>query len=349
MSERALRIGTRGSELALWQARHVAESLGRLPGAPPTELVVIRTEGDLVTDLPLSRVAGKAFFTREIEDALSRAEIDLAVHSLKDLAVTESPGLALGAVLAREDPRDVLIARQGAAFKTLGGRALEDEALDALPAGARVGTCSLRRRALLARWRPDLELADLRGNVPTRIRRLDEGPLDKSRMDAIVLAAAGVKRLGLADRISAFLPPARMLPAPGQGAIAVQIRTADSETRDWVERLDDPTARAATAAERAFLFRLEGGCQVPVGALAELAGTRLTIAGIVCSLDGRRAVEGRLDAEVGDVAAAGARAMTQAEELGHALAEELLARGAGEILAGIRLSSGGSLPSESSP
>ncbi len=324
-SSGSLRIGTRGSELALWQARHVAEQLAALPGAPPTELVVIRTQGDRVTDLPLSQVAGKDFFTREIEHALSSAEIDLAVHSLKDLATSEPPGLALGAVLAREDPRDVLIARQGAA-----PRALDGGTLDTLPAGARVGTCSLRRRALLARWRPDLELVDLRGNVPTRIRHLDEGALDKSCMDAIVLAAAGVKRLGLAGRISAFLPTARALPAPGQGAIAVQVREADTETRSWVERLDDAATRAATAAERAFLARLEGGCQVPVGALAEIEGTRLTIAGIVCSLDGRKAVEGRLEGEADD-----------AEALGLALAEELLARGAGEILAAIRLRSEG--------
>ena len=324
-SSGSLRIGTRGSELALWQARHVAEGLGRLPGAPPVELVGIRTEGDRVAELPLTRVAGKAFFTGEIEEALSRGEIDLAVHSLKDLATATPPGLVLGAVLAREDPRDVLLVRQDLASAALGS------GLDALPAGARVGTCSLRRRALLSRWRPDLELADLRGNVPTRIERLDEG-----RFEAIVLAAAGVKRLGLEHRIGAFLPPDRVLPAPGQGAIAVQVREADAEVRAWIERLDDPATRAATAAERALLARLEGGCQVPVGALAELAGRRLAIAGIVCSLDGRMAVEGRLAVEI----AAGAEARAEAEDLGRALADDLLGRGAGEILASIRGLSG---------
>ncbi len=330
-SSGSLRIGTRGSELALWQACHVAERLGRLPGAPPVELVVIRTEGDRVAELPLTRVAGKAFFTGEIEDALSRGEIDLAVHSLKDLAVANPPGLLIGAVLPREDPRDVLIVRRDLVSGSPSGTGL-----DTLPAGARVGTCSLRRRALLARWRSDLELVDLRGNVPTRIQRLDEGPPDKSRMDAIVLAAAGVKRLGLEGRISAFLPPERVLPAPGQGAIAVQVREADAGTRAWVERLDDPATRAATAAERAFLARLEGGCQVPVGALAELEGTRLSIAGIVCSLDGRQAVEGSLEAEIAGGEEARFHDQFEAAKLGDALAADLLRRGAGEILAGIR-------------
>lgn len=300
----ALKIGTRGSALALWQARHVAAALAALPGAPPTELAVIKTAGDRQTELPLWQVEGKSFFTREIEEALLAGRIDLAVHSLKDLATADPPGLALAAILARDDPRDVLIARPG--IRTL----------DDLPPGARVGTSSLRRRALLARLRGDLELLDLRGNVPTRIERLDEG-----RYDAIVLAAAGLKRLGLEGRISGFLEPEQLLPAPGQGALAVQVRVDDEATRHWVERLDDAAARATTTAERAFLARLEGGCQVPVGALAELDGSRLRLAGVVCALDGTRAVEGRRDG-----------AASEAVVLGVALAEELLRRGAGESL-----------------
>jgi hydroxymethylbilane synthase len=322
VSGRVLRIGTRGSELALWQARHVAEGLGRLPGAPAVELLVIRTAGDRVADLPLTRVAGKAFFTGEIEDALSKGDIDLAVHSLKDLAVAGPPGLVIGAVLARDDPRDVLILRRDLASAAPAG-----SGLDALPAGARVGTCSLRRRALLARWRADLGLVDLRGNVPTRVQKLDGG-----QYEAIVLAAAGVRRLGLEERISAFLPPERVLPAPGQGAIAVQVREGDGETRAWIEKLDDPAARAATTAERAFLARLEGGCQVPVGALAEWRSSRLSLAGVVCSLDGRKAIEGRVEAEMG----AGEEGRRKAERLGEGLADDLLRRGAGEVLAGIR-------------
>jgi len=321
-----VRIGTRGSELALWQARHVAARLGAMPDAPPTELVTVRTEGDLLTDVPLSQVTGKAFFTREIEEALLAGEIDLAVHSLKDLATALPPGLALGAVLARDDPRDALVVR--AELREELRQELRDELgssarpvdLDALPPGARVGTSSLRRQALLARWRPDLEPVDLRGNVPTRLRRLDEG-----RFDAVVLAAAGLARLGLEARIDSYLPPERFPPAVGQGALAIQARADDEETLRRVAQLDDPPSGAATTAERALLARLEGGCQIPVGALAEVKGDRLTLAAMVCALDGSRAIDGHQEGDVADAAAVGA-----------ALAEELLARGAGEIIAALR-------------
>lgn len=306
---RALRLGTRGSDLALWQSRHVAARLAALPGAPPTELVTIRTNGDLLTDVPLSQVVGKAFFTEEIEQALSAGEIDLAVHSLKDLATAVPKGLVLGAVLPRDDPRDVLLSARS-----------DHGGVDSLPPAARVGTSSLRRQALMARWRSDLELVDLRGNVPTRVRKLDLG-----QFDAIVLAAAGLQRLGLERRIDAFLSVERFLPAVGQGAIAIELRADDAETLRWVAQLDDPATRAATTAERALLARLEGGCQVPVGALAEVDGDRLTLAAIVCSLDGNSVVEGRT---VGDAAGPVA--------LGEALAEDLLRRGAARILASIR-------------
>ncbi|KAB2959976.1 MAG: hydroxymethylbilane synthase, partial [Thermoanaerobaculia bacterium] len=272
---RPLRLGTRGSDLALWQSRHVAARIAALPGAPEVELVVIRTAGDNIADVPLSQVAGKAFFTREIEEALLSGEVDLAVHSLKDLATEMPSGLAIGAVLERQDPRDVLLA---AAPVTL----------DTLPAGARVGTSSLRRKALLARARPDLVAVELRGNVPTRIRRLLEG-----RYDAIVLAAAGVNRLGLTAEVREHLDPERFLPAVAQGAMAVQLRSADSETTRWVASLDDGPTRASTAAERALLGRLEGGCQIPVGAFAEVAGGKLRLRAAVCALDGRRVVAGQ--------------------------------------------------------
>ena len=306
---RALRLGSRGSELALWQARHVAERLEAGSGGVPCELVSIRTAGDQIPDLPLHQVEGRAFFSREIEQALASGEIDLAVHSLKDLATAMPEGLTLGAVLPREDPRDVLLTPPGV-----------DLDLDRLASGARVGTSSLRRRALLARWRPDLELLDLRGNVPTRLRALDEG-----RFDAIVLAAAGIKRLGLGERARAWLPVERFLPAVGQGAIAVQVRAEAAEVVRRVADLDDAATRAAVTAERALLARLEGGCQVPLGALAEVHGGRLELAAIVCSLDGKVAIEGT---RVGDPADPGG--------VGEALAEELLRRGAGEILAAIR-------------
>jgi hydroxymethylbilane synthase len=304
---RPLRIGTRGSDLALWQARRVSELVSLLPGAPPVELVIIRTEGDRITDVPLSRVAGKAFFTKEIEQALAAGEVDLAVHSLKDLATALPYGLELGAVLEREDPRDALLA--GAPVT-----------LDSLPSGARVGTSSLRRRAMLARARPDLELLELRGNVPTRVERMLEG-----RYDAIVLAAAGVVRLGLTGHVRERLSLDRFLPAVAQGAMAVQTRERDERVLEWVRPLDHAATRAATAAERSLLARLEGGCQIPVGALAEVAGGRLSVRAEVCSLDGRRTVAGRREGGV-----------EEAERLGAALADELADRGAAAILAEIR-------------
>jgi len=302
-----LRLGTRGSELALWQSRHVAELLARLPGAPPVELVPIRTSGDAITDAPLSQIEGRAFFTKEIEDALLAGEIDLAVHSLKDLATELPAGLTLGAILERADPRDALIARRGDGY-------------EGLPVGARIGTSSLRRRALLHRWRPDVAVVDMRGNVPTRVARLDAGDLD-----GIVLAAAGLERLGLGHRVTELLPTTRVLPAAGQGAIAVEIREDDAATRSVVALLDHDSTRAATFAERALLGRLEGGCQVPVGALAEVREGRLHLAAVVCSLDGRRIAEATGE---GDLAAPARVAET--------VAEALLRTGAGAILASVR-------------
>ncbi len=307
-----LRIGTRASALARWQAEHVAAALRAIPGAPEPELVLIKTEGDLIQDVPLSQVEGQAFFTKEIEEALLNETVDLAVHSLKDLATEMPPGLALGAVLEREDPRDALIAS--------GTISLED-----LPAGARVGTSSLRRRALLARWRPDLELAELRGNVPTRIQKLDDGGYD-----AIVLAAAGVKRLGMEDRISSYLPFDRFLPAVSQGAIGVQIRSEDEAVAQWVGTLEHPPTRITTTAERALLRTLEGGCHVPVGGFAELEGETLGIWGVICSLDGVTSVEGSTEGPV-----------ELAEVLSVSLAEDLLARGGNAILDEIRKAGGG--------
>jgi len=273
--------------------------------------VPIRTSGDVVTEVPLSQVAGRAFFTKEIEEALLAGEIDLAVHSLKDLATDLPVGLALGAILERADPRDALIARRGGGY-------------EALPPGARVGTSSLRRRALLRRWRSDVEVVDMRGNVPTRVARLEAGDLD-----GIVLAAAGLERLGLGHRVTEVLPTARVLPAAGQGAIAIEIRADDDVTRSAVAPLDHDHTRAATAAERALLGRLEGGCQVPVGALAEVRGDRLHLAAAVCSLDGRRIAEA---AEEGDLASPVA--------LAEAVADALLRVGAGAILASVREASG---------
>jgi hydroxymethylbilane synthase len=252
-------------------------------------------------------VGGKSFFTKEIEQALLDHRVDVAVHSLKDVATELPAGLDLGAVLEREDPRDVLLSSSG-------------DGLESLPQGARVGTSSLRRRALVARWRPDLELVDLRGNVPTRIRKLADG-----EYDAIVLAAAGVKRLGLESNITAYLPLDRVLPAVAQGAIVVQTRQGDEGVLGWIRQLDDADTRRATTSERSLLSRLEEGCQVPVGALARVEGEELTLRAVIASLDGSRAVEG---AQSGPV--------QQSQSTGRELADKLLAEGGDSILDEIR-------------
>lgn len=306
-SGRALRIGTRGSALALWQAEHVAARIRSQPGSPPVELVRVETEGDRIQDVALSRLPGKAFFTKELERAILDGAVDLAVHSLKDVETAMTPGLEIAAVLEREDARDVLVAGAGVG-------------LSAVPRGARIGTSSLRRQAFLRRWRDDLEVAELRGNVPTRIRKLDDG-----EYDAIVLAAAGVKRLGLTDRIGDFFPAMILPPAVSQGAIGVQTRADDEDVTRWLAALDHEPARRATDAERSLLREVEGGCQVPLGAHATLAGGQLTLSAAVCSLDGAVAVEGTRTGPA-----------TGAVEVGRELGRELLARGAAAIMDDIR-------------
>jgi len=292
----------------MWQAEHVARLIREIPGAPSVRLVTIRTSGDLIKDAPLSKVEGKSFFTKEIEQALSEGTVDLAVHSLKDLETRMPSGLMLAAILEREDPRDVLIGPSGVT-------------IDTLPAGATVGTSSLRRRALLARLRSDIRLRELRGNVPTRIGKYLDG-----EYDALILAAAGVKRLNLEEHVAEYLSPERMCPAVSQGAVAVQIRDGDHDTDVWLARLDHADTRHATSAERALLRRLEGGCQVPVGGLATIVTSTLTIYATICSLDGSTFVEG---SESGPV--------DRCEELGRTLAEALLAKGGADILEHIRV------------
>lgn len=307
--DRTIRLGTRGSRLALWQAYHVQALIGGLPGAPPVEIITISTEGDRIRDVPLSQVSGQAFFTKEIEQALLEDRIDLAVHSMKDLATVMPDGLVLAAVPEREDPRDAILSRSG-------------EGLEHLPAAARIGTSSLRRKAFVAYQRPDLELVELRGNVPTRIQKLDAG-----EYDAILLAAAGVKRLGLGDRISALLDPTVFSPAPGQGALALQTREADTGTRQWLQTLEHLPTRQATTAERTLLRQVEGGCQVPVGVFTTIYDGKLELRAVVCSLDGRQSVDGLLQGPV-----------DQAAEIGAKVAEQLLAKGGEEILSTIRTS-----------
>jgi hydroxymethylbilane synthase len=303
---RTVRIGTRASALALWQAREVAARIAAQPAAPAVELVHIRTSGDQQVDVPLWQVGGRAFFTREIDRALLAAEVDVAVHSLKDLPTQLDEGLALAALLPRADPRDALVSRSGAV-------------LAQLPAGARIGTSSLRRRAFLARLRPDAVPLELRGNVPTRIERLQRG-----EYDAIVLAAAGLARLDLAQHVTEFLSPDSFPPAVSQGVIGVCARSGDIETQRLLVALDDREARLAATAERALLRRLEGGCQVPLGALATVQGGDLSLMACICALDGTRQLSARGRAPAGDAAA---------EALGVRIAEELLARGAADLMA----------------
>jgi hydroxymethylbilane synthase len=314
VSARALRIGTRASQLALWQARHVEALLRAQPAAPPVELVHIKTSGDIEGEVPLWKVGGRAFFTREIDQALVNGVVDIAVHSLKDLPTTLEAGVTLAAMLARADPRDALLSRDGAGLLQL-------------PRGARLGTSSLRRRAFLARLRPDVVLAELRGNVPTRIARLKQGDYD-----AIILASAGLERLGLKSDITEYLGPQDFPPAVSQGVIAVCARAADTETLRWLTPLDNRAARVAASAERALLKRLEGGCQVPLGALATIVHGRLDLDASVCALDGSRWLAARgsasrpLDASL-------AAAIADAVELGERVAVDLLGQGAAALMA----------------
>jgi hydroxymethylbilane synthase len=306
---RTLRIGTRGSALALWQAHHVEALIGSQPGAPPVELVRIRTEGDVRTDVPLWQIGGRAFFTKEIDKALLSNEIDIAVHSLKDLSTVLESGIDLAAALEREDPRDALLSRSGARLVDL-------------PRGARVGTSSLRRRAFVARARPDIELLELRGNVPTRIERLKNGDYD-----AIILAAAGLRRLGLDQHISELLSLEEFPPAVSQGAIGVCMRTGDAEAGRWLQKLDERASRLATTAERALLRKLEGGCQVPLGAIGTLEGDTLRLHAAVCALDGSKLIQAKSQMPA---------TLANAVILGQRLAEDLLAQGAAGLMANER-------------
>ena len=308
-SSRVLRIGTRGSALALWQAHHVEALIKSQPGAPTVELVRIKTEGDVRTDVPLWQIGGRAFFTKEIDKALLGNEIDIAVHSLKDLSTVLDPGIELAAALEREDPRDAVLSRSGARLMDL-------------PKGARVGTSSLRRRAFIARLRPDIELLELRGNVPTRIERMKNGDYD-----AIILAAAGLRRLELDHHISELLPVDEFPPAVSQGAIGVCMRTGDSDAEQWLKKLDNRASRLATTAERALLRRLEGGCQVPLGAIGSLDGETLRLQAVVCSLDGKKNIQAKSQL---------AASLENATTLGQKVADDLLSQGAASLMANER-------------
>ncbi|HRD65568.1 MAG TPA: hydroxymethylbilane synthase [Candidatus Competibacter sp.] len=303
MHSNTLRIATRKSALAIWQAEHVAERLRRAHPGLQIELIGMVTRGDKILDSPLSKVGGKGLFVKELEQGLLEGRADLAVHSMKDVPVDFPDGLGLTAILAREDPRDAFVSNHY----------LQP---DALPSGATVGTSSLRRQCQLAARYPDWEIRSLRGNVNSRLAKLDAGDYD-----AIILAAAGLKRLGLANRIASVLEPERSLPAIGQGAIGVECRLDDARTRELVAALDDPPTRIRVAAERAFNARLQGGCQVPIAGYAVLKGEELWLRGLVGEPDGSRIVTGEIRGPANAAAA-----------LGTTLAEDLLGRGAGAIL-----------------
>ena len=295
-------VGTRGSDLALTQTRWVVAQLVRHYPDVEVQIKSVRTQGDILRTASLAQIGGTGVFVKEIESALVAGEIDLAVHSLKDLPVRQPTGVIIGAVCPREDPRDVLISTRA------GG-------LDGLPEGAVVGTGSLRRRAQLLVHRPDLEVRDIRGNVGTRLRKLRD-----EEYDAIVLAAAGLKRLGYTVE-GQYLPLDIMLPAVGQGALAVEIRDGDPVTAPFMEAVDDPTTRAAVLAETTFLAAFGSGCAVPIGAYAEISGETMLMKGMVASLDGERHLRDELSGPARDP-----------EALGLSLARVLLARGAGEII-----------------
>ncbi len=318
-----LRIGSRGSQLALWQANHISALL-RARGHE-IEIEIIHTTGDKITDVALAMVGTKGMFTKEIEEALAAGRVDLAVHSLKDLPTELPPGFEIAAITERQDPRDAFCSRHYSSFQEL-------------PQGARVGTSSLRRQAQLKAVRPDLDIHPLRGNVDTRLRKLEQG-----EYDAIILASAGLKRLGKTELIKQIIPAEIMCPAAGQGALGIEIRQGDAATRQHLEFLNDPAARAATTCERALLNSLGGGCQVPIGAFAEVRfspadkthagadafvrplasseGVRLHLESIVADPDGSKLLRDSRDGRIED-----------AEKLGNAAGAALLARGGDQIL-----------------
>ena len=336
---RELRLGTRGSQLALWQARAVAARIAET-GGPSCRIDIIKTSGDRLQEAPLSEVGGKRLFVKEIEDALLRRDVDLAVHSSKDMPVVLPEGLRVGAVLPREDPLDAIVLPQMVRLKAdpttatyadpttppYAGSGFSrtmtiEDLVAALGQSPRIGTGSVRRIAQLIRLMPGALFEPIRGNLDTRLRKLDAG-----EYDALVLAAAGLRRLSFASRISMTLQSDTCVPAPGQGIVAVEIRADDEEVRRVVEAIDDPAASAALDAERALVAALGGGCQTPIGALASLdAAGDLEIVAAVVSLDGSRAVRAKTHGHRGEAAAIGRRAAAQ-----------LLADGAGDILAEIR-------------
>ncbi|HAV56789.1 MAG TPA: hydroxymethylbilane synthase [Acinetobacter junii] len=300
---KTLKIATRQSPLALWQAEHIRARLNELYPDLTVELVKFVTQGDKILDTPLAKIGGKGLFVKELEAALLDGRADLAVHSMKDVPMHLPAGLTLAVICEREDPLDAFVSNQYAHF-------------DELPHGAKVGTSSLRRKCQILQQRPDLEIIDLRGNVGTRLSKLDDG-----LYDAIILASAGLKRLGLAERIRNCLAPTLSLPAVGQGALGLECRADDQELLELISPLQHEVTSICVRAERAFNAYLEGGCQVPIAGYAIITQNQLHIEGRVGSVDGKTLLKEQLSGALGE-----------GERLGVVLAEKLLARGAGELL-----------------
>ncbi|MGE4561121.1 MAG: hydroxymethylbilane synthase [Desulfobulbus sp.] len=298
-----LRIGTRASLLAVTQSTWVKTQIEQAHPQTRVELVKITTKGDKILDVPLAKVGGKGLFVKEIEDALLAGEVDLAVHSMKDVPTELPEGLHIGIIPIRETPYDAFLSNR---FNAIAG----------LPGGATIGTSSLRRKSQLAAMRPDLNIVDLRGNIDTRLRKLDEG-----QYDAIILAGAGLHRLGLAGRITTLLPVHQMLPAISQGALGIELRQSDTELFEGLQFLHHRETAVAVAAERAFLLQLEGGCQVPIGAHATLDGSTVNLTGLIAEVDGSRIIKDSLSGPA-----------DHAAKLGHTLAMQLLDRGGRAIL-----------------
>jgi len=299
-----LKIGTRGSLLATTQSTWVKKQIEAEHPDITVDLVKIVTKGDKILDVPLAKVGGKGLFVKEIEEALLRKDVDLAVHSMKDVPSELPAELHLGIIPPRENPHDAFISSKFPRF-------------DALPQGATVGTSSLRRRAQLTALRPDLKIVDLRGNLDTRLRKLDEG-----KFQAIILAAAGLNRLGMSSRATGYFTPEEMLPAVGQGALGIELRKDDTELLAGLSFLNDDNTTVAVASERAFLYRLEGGCQVPIGAFAEVHDGQVKLTGLVASVDGKKVLKDSISGP-----------NAEAQQVGTELANKLLDMGAREILA----------------
>ena len=299
----SIKIGTRASKLALWQAHWVQSALNEKFPGQKVELVTIKTKGDKILDVPLAKVGGKGLFVKEIEQALLEGRIDLAVHSMKDMPAEIPQGLCIGAVPQREDPADVLVSKDGLIFS-------------ALKSGAVIGTSSLRRAAQLRHTRPDIVIMPLRGNLDTRLKKLQS-----ENLDAIVLAAAGIKRLNLEQQITEYLPADVMLPAVGQGALCIEMRQDDPAIEPLLAALDHKNSRAVVLGERAFLNRLGGSCQVPIAGYGEIRGNTFGLTGLVADIDGSRIIKANLSGPVDET-----------EAIGIKLAEQLIARGAHEIL-----------------